>query len=232
MKGYIPNFFTSMNLVLGCLATIEIFEGKLENVIYYTLLAGVMDFLDGFSARMLKADSAIGKDLDSLADLVSFGVVPALLMVQMLKQSTDNSWLPYLPLLMAALSAIRLAKFNHDERQTSAFYGLPTPANALFINTLPILASTVFFAPYLSDPVVLASIGLVASFLLVSEIKLIALKFTNYGWKDNALKYLLVLISIGALATFGLVAVPFLIMLYLIGSIFANLLNAKNEASS
>jgi len=220
-----------MNLVLGCLAIIEIFEGKLENVIYYTLLAGVVDFLDGFSARLIKSNSLIGKDLDSLADLVSFGVVPSLLMVQMLKQNTDNNLLPYLPLLIAAFSAIRLAKFNHDQRQAIVFYGLPTPANALFINTLPILSSTVFFSSYLSDPLVLGSICVVSSILLVSEIKLIALKFKNYSWKDNAMKYLLVLVSLGALATYKLNAVPFIIILYLLGSIFVNILNSKSDSA-
>lgn len=220
-----------MNLVLGCLAIIEIFEGSLENVIYYTLLAGVVDFLDGFSARMLKSESLIGKDLDSLADLVSFGVVPSLLMVQMLRVSTESHLLPYLALMIAAFSGLRLAKFNNDERQSTTFYGLPTPANALFINTLPILSTKEFFLKYLTDPVVMGTVCVVSSVLLVCDIKLIALKFKNYSLKDNYVKYLLVIVSLGALATFKLIALPFLIVLYMLLSIFVNIVERNTPST-
>ena len=134
IKNHIPNFITCLNLAVGCLAIIAIFEGKLDNIIYYILVAGIFDFLDGFAARMLKVTSAIGKDLDSLADMVTFGVVPSLLMFAMLKNNSSIEWLPYLALLIAVLSGLRLAKFNNDERQSDTFYGLPTPANFTKLN--------------------------------------------------------------------------------------------------
>lgn len=218
-----------MNLVLGCLAIIEIFEGDLENVIYYTLLAGIADFLDGFSARLLKSESPIGRDLDSLADLVSFGVVPALLMLKLISGTTETSWLPYMALPIAAFSGLRLAKFNNDIRQSDTFYGLPTPANALFVNTLPFLSATDLFAKYIADPFVLGTVCVVSSVLLISDIRLLALKFKSYGWKDNYIKYLLVIICLASLATFKLIAIPFLIVLYLLVSIFVNIVE-RNKA--
>ena len=172
-KGYIPNIFTSANLTIGCLAIIEIFEGKLEYVPYYIWIAGVVDFLDGFSARLTDSASSIGKDLDSLADLVSFGIVPSLLVYSMLKQYSDHPLLPYISLFIAVFSALRLAKFNNDERQSSVFYGLNTPANALFFTSIPLLISEGKFLPLLQNVTFLSIITILFSLLLVSEIKLL-----------------------------------------------------------
>lgn len=225
---HIPNTLTSANLFIGCLALIEIFEGNLENIIYYVLASGLMDFFDGFAARLFKSDSNIGKDLDSLADMVSFGAVPSFLMYQMTKSvAIQDSLLVYIPLLIAVLSGVRLAKFNNDTRQTDHFHGLPVPANALFICALPILASQGIFTDYLQNPYVLVAISVIMSLQLVADYPLIALKFKGYGWKGNEPKYALILLSALGLATYQVVAFPFIIVLYVTLSIFTNFVSAN-----
>jgi len=226
LKNHIPNFLTSCNLFLGGLAVIEIFQGDLENVIFYTLLAAVIDFLDGFAARLLGAHSNIGKDLDSLADMISFGLVPSLLMYKILYDLQYNDWWIYTTLSIAVLSGVRLAKFNNDTRQTEHFHGLPTPANAMFICSLPLLAQQTFFSSILTNQIILISISILMALLLVSDFKLIALKFKGYKWSGNESKYLLILGSLVLIATFQWIALPFVIVLYIIVSILANIISS------
>jgi CDP-diacylglycerol---serine O-phosphatidyltransferase len=218
-KGYIPNIFTSINLILGCLAIIEIFEGKLEYVPYYVWLAGVVDFLDGFSARLTRTTSSIGKDLDSLADLVSFGIVPCLLVYSLLKQYSTHELLPYISIFIAVFSALRLAKFNNDERQTDVFYGLNTPTNAIFFTSIPLLISEGGFLSILQNVTFLSILTVVFSLLLISEIKFMAFKFKKWSWKGNEMKFIFLLVSIVLLSFFQFLAIPIIVICYILVSI-------------
>ncbi|MBU2915540.1 MULTISPECIES: CDP-diacylglycerol--serine O-phosphatidyltransferase [Reichenbachiella] len=222
LRNFVPNFLTCLNLIFGCLALIEIFDGHYDRAIYYVFLSGVADFFDGFAARLLKATSNIGKDLDSLADMVSFGVVPAFVMFKMIEENAEQDYLPYVALIIVAFSALRLAKFNNDERQSDSFHGLPVPANALFLCALPFLASAEVFQSTLSNPWVLVVISIVMASLLVTDVKLLALKFKHFGWKGNEARYLILGLSLVGLATFQVMALPFVIVFYFIGSIFVN----------
>ena len=134
-RKILPNLFTSLNLLSGCIGIVFISSGKLEYALYFVLTGVFFDFLDGFSARLLKVSSPIGKELDSLADMVTFGVLPSFVIYELLNPLTDG-WMPYTSFLIAIFSALRLAKFNVDTRQREVFIGLPTPANAVFISGL------------------------------------------------------------------------------------------------
>ena len=227
IPNFTPNALTSLNLAFGCFATIEIFEGRLENVIYYTLLSGLVDFFDGFSARLLKSTSNIGKDLDSLADMVSFGVVPALVMYQLLQISTPDTPWKYLAILIAVMSGLRLAKFNNDERQSDRFFGLPTPANAFLIISLAHLTDNGIWTGLINNWVVLVAVTISTSFLLVADIPMLAFKFKQFGWKGNEAKYVFLLLSLVIAILFQLVAVPLIIVMYILGSILTHILTPK-----
>lgn len=222
IKKHIPNLFTCLNLAVGVSAIISIFEGELNTIIYFIIAAGVFDFFDGFAARILKATSLIGKDLDSLADMVTFGVVPSLLMFVLIKNASSENLLPYVALLIAVCSALRLAKFNNDARQSDTFYGLPTPANAFIICSIPLLIKSDLPLSWLGDEIVMIVIVVISSLLMVSDIKLLALKFKNFGWKHNESRYILLLSSLGLLIYFGIIAIPLIIILYLMVSILSN----------
>lgn len=227
IRNFIPNALTSLNLAFGCFAIIEVFEGRLDRVIYFTLLSGVVDFFDGFSARMLKSTSNIGKDLDSLADMVSFGVVPALVMYQLLQKSTPDSLWKYVAILIAVMSGLRLAKFNNDERQSDRFFGLPTPANAFLIISLAHLATEGIWYDVVNSWSILVGITVATSFLLVSDIPMLAFKFSNFNWKGNETKYVFIFFSFVIGIVFQLVAVPLIIVMYIVGSVFAHLIASK-----
>lgn len=220
LKKHIPNLLTCANLFCGCLAILEAVDGKLDHVIFYVIAGGIFDFLDGFAARMLKVTSDIGKDLDSLADMVTFSIVPSLVMYHMISASSGSlSWLKYLGLLIAVFSALRLAKFNNDTRQGDSFYGLPTPANAFFCCSLPLLLEGGIFVGLLQSGIVISVVSIVMSVLMVSDIKLLALKFKHFKFKGNESRYVLITTSLVGLATFQLLALPFVILFYLILSI-------------
>ena len=191
---------------------------------YLVWLSAFFDFTDGFAARMLKVSSPLGKELDSLSDMVSFGVVPAYLVYAMLASSSENAYLPYVAFLLAAFSALRLAKFNIDERQTDQFIGLPTPANVLFLTGILFLQPTL---PWINQPMVLVAITVIFSYLLVAELPLIALKFKDASWKKNISRYLLIIVSIIGLIIFKLAAIPFIIIFYILLSIVNNQLLLK-----
>ena len=171
----------------------------------------MFDFLDGFAARMLKVSSPIGKELDSLADMVSFGLLPSIVMYKMLMSVGAPDYVPYLAFSIAVFSALRLAIFNVDTRQTDSFRGLPTPANTLMITVLPLLTTVAFLQSY----EVLIIITLLSSYLMVSGIELFALKFKNFSWADNKIRFTFLLLSVLLLAILQLSAIPLIILLYI-----------------
>lgn len=223
MFRHLPNTLTCLNLVTGSIGCISILRGDYEQAIYFVLIAGLFDFLDGFAARLLKVQSAIGKELDSLADMVSFGLLPALYLLVRIEDHTDHPLLPYIALIVAAFSALRLAKFNIDESQSDKFIGLPTPANAIFIATLN-------FLPLNLQPGLwaLIAIALTTSLLLVANLPLIALKFKGTSWIKNKWKYLLIILIVLLVSVFQLTALPFIIPAYLLVSTLGNYLDPQN----
>lgn len=247
IKKHIPNALTCGNLLCGCLAIVFAFEGNLVISAYLVGLAAVLDFFDGFVARLLKVGGELGKQLDSLADMVTFGVVPAVIMYHLLAlafwgnvgENESNPlflsirtypFLAYLPFLIAVFSALRLAKFNIDTRQTTSFIGVPTPANAILICSLPlIIASHKSLATWILNPYFLISLTLLMSYLLVAELPLFALKFKNFSWGDNKIRFVFLFLSAALLILFNVVAIPFIIFLYIVLSIINNLSSAEKK---
>lgn len=192
IRKHIPNAITCLNLFSGCIAIVYAFQEAYLTAALFIALAAVFDFLDGFAARLLKAYSAMGKELDSLADVVSFGVAPGVMAYSFIASQSlimnSPSWFAWFGFLIPVFSALRLAKFNMDERQTSSFLGLPTPANALFW-AFGIGSSFNFFLNYNFDPIILVIGILIFSALLVLEIPMFSLKFKSFQWKGNRLRY-------------------------------------------
>jgi len=218
MKKHIPNFITCLNLFSGCVASYMAFKGNYEGAFIAILLAAVFDFLDGFAARLLKAYSAMGKELDSLADMVSFGLAPGAIVFSLLTGAGINEWVPFLGFLIPVFSGLRLAKFNIDDRQSSSFLGLPVPANAIF------WAGLVYsFSPFLMNNMWFFLILIAAfCFLLVYEIPMFSLKFKNITWKDNQNQYLFLLGCIVILLIFKLSAFALIISWYIASSVGIN----------
>ena len=222
MKRHIPNTLTSANLVCGMIGIILAFQGNLSTAVSLIWLAGIFDFLDGFAARMLKVSSSIGKELDSLADMVTFGVLPSLVMFLLIKEYSNIDYLPYTGLFIGVFSALRLAKFNVDEKQAMGFIGLPTPATALFVSSLPYILSYDWANGLDNQIVVIAliAISVVLSLLMVAELPLLALKFKNFSLKDNKLRFVLIISSVILIAAVQVLAIPLVILLYVILSLF------------
>ncbi|WP_395811042.1 CDP-diacylglycerol--serine O-phosphatidyltransferase [Daejeonella sp.] len=220
MKQHIPNTVTCLNLFSGCLGIVFAFNGELHFASYAILISAVLDFLDGMLARWLKAYSEIGKQLDSLADMVSFGVLPSVIIYHIFLLSPQtapySTFLNYSAFLIAVFSALRLAKFNIDTRQTENFIGLPTPANSLLIASFPIIMdkNTSFFMNYIMNPYFLFIFSLGMGLLLVSEIPLISLKFKSLKFSDNLLRYTLIASSLILLLLFQFAAIPIILCLY------------------
>ena len=200
-------------MICGCLGVVFALEGRAFPAAYFVWIACVFDFLDGFAARMLKVSSPIGKELDSLADMVSFGLLPSIVMYKMIAATDAPEYVPYLAFSIAVFSALRLAIFNVDERQSDAFRGLPTPANALMITALPLLSGAI--AEYLQMPWLLVVVSILSSYLMVSGIELFALKFKNFSWQDNKIRFTFLLLSVLLLATLQLAAIPLIILFYI-----------------
>lgn len=229
-KRHIPNLITTLNLLFGCIAIAMVNQGNLTSASAMIGLSLVLDFLDGYSARALNAHSLIGKQLDSLSDLISFGVAPSMILHYMILQSYPLLGLvgsplfmliSYIPFLIAIFSALRLARFNIDDEQLDSFKGLPTPAAAIFIIALPLIMqndslniSSLFFNTY-----VLIGISVILPALLISNIKLFAIKFKSFNWASNQPQYLLIAGSVIMFSIFNITAVPFIIVLYLILSL-------------
>ena len=219
---HIPNALTCMNLFSGCIACVMAFHANFEMAMLFIVIGAVFDFFDGLAARLLHAYSNIGKDLDSLADDVSFGVAPALIVFSLFKEidypeylSSLANWLPYCAFLIAIFSALRLAKFNNDTRQTTSFIGLPVPANALFWASL--VAGCYPIASY--HPLLTLALVCLFSWLLVSEIPMFSLKFKNLSWKDNKIAFIFVIISAILLITLKIAGFAAVIVWYILLSI-------------
>ncbi len=224
-KKHIPNTITCCNLISGCIATSFAFGGNPKMALIWIIIGAVFDFFDGMSARLLHVSSPIGKELDSLADDVTFGVAPATIIFSELavmdypaSLEPLRPYLLYFAFLVAAFSALRLAKFNLDERQTTSFIGLPTPANALFWGALIVGGSDVIESGPWMLPVVLALVVL-TSWLLVAEIPMFALKFKQWGWKGNEVKYSFILFSAIVLGLLGITGFAVVIACYVILSV-------------
>jgi CDP-diacylglycerol--serine O-phosphatidyltransferase len=217
IKKHIPNTITCLNLISGCIATYWAFQGDYRMALLFIIIGAVFDFFDGMVARLLHVSSPIGKELDSLADDITFGFAPSAIIFSYLNEScaaanstlcTLHSILPFVAFIMAAFSALRLAKFNLDERQALGFIGLPTPANALFWGALigGLQGYDIHFEGI--EWCIIAGI-FISSYLLISEIPMFALKFKTWGWKGNEIKYIFLLTCIPMLflGIFGLAAI-------------------------
>ncbi len=228
MKKHIPNTITCCNLICGCIATQYALQGNFSVALTFIILGATFDFFDGFAARLLHVSSAIGKELDSLADCITFGLAPAAVVYSLIKlaplpvaSECLAELLPYVAFIIAAFSALRLAKFNLDERQSTTFFGLPTPANALFWSALAV-GSAEWFAQT-SWSVYLLLFGVVASSaILVADVPMFALKFKNYSLADNKLRYGFILLSAANLLLFGWTGFAIIIPLYILTSLVAN----------
>ena len=236
IKSFIPNGLTSANVFCGMLALVFISTDQLIPAIIVVALALIFDFFDGFAARLLKVNSPMGKELDSLADMVTFGIVPAFIMAKLIQESQGLSFLPsnlsessflwMFGLFVGIFSALRLAKFNVDERQSDSFYGLPTPANCMLIFSYWIITELYpeyWLSSILNNTWLLIGLSLVSSFLLVAELRLISLKFKNFSFQDNIFRYLLIGISLILFAFMLFKSIPFIIFTYILLSIIENL---------
>lgn len=217
---YIPNLLTLANLLSGCVGIVAVAEGNVELGSYFIWLAALFDFFDGLTARAFNAYSSIGGELDSLSDMVSFGVLPSFIMYMLLHAAlpASLSWLSYVAFLIAACSAVRLAIFNVDTRQTHNFVGLPTPASALLISALP-LSGTSFMAELLDIPTFLIVLILLDAYMMVARVELMAFKFKSFAWSENKLKYLFMLTSLVLIFALNILAIPIIIILYVVLSI-------------
>ncbi len=244
MKRLIPNFFTLLNLLSGCIATVLAVEGELVLAVYFAFLGIFFDFFDGFFARKLNVQSRLGVELDSLADMVTSGLVPGIVMYKLLEitlntssaisvvnEWTENShWLgtkvsilPFLGFLITLASAYRLAKFNISENQTDHFIGMPTPANTLLILSLPLILK--FQHSDVINEVILSGwfligLTLISTVLLNAPIKLLSLKFKDFSFSNNSARYILLLSAIVLLILFKFAGIPLIIAAYIIISIF------------
>ncbi|WP_293490083.1 CDP-diacylglycerol--serine O-phosphatidyltransferase [Prevotella sp.] len=233
----IPNTLTCGNLVSGCIATVFALSGDARMALLWIIAGAVFDFFDGMSARLLNVSSPIGKELDSLADDVTFGVAPAAIIFRELQTlecpdflAPVAEYLPYFAFVMAAFSALRLAKFNLDTRQTTSFIGLPTPANALFWGSLLVSRADWFESSPLMVPVLLLMICF-SSWLLVAEIPMFALKFKHWGWKENELRYTFIVFSAVMIFFFGIIQSFWMIVAwYFIVSLCSNMMTKKAQA--
>ncbi len=221
MVRHLPNLITCANLLCGCIGLVQVFQGQLVTASWLIILAAVFDFLDGFAARRLKAFSPIGKDLDSLADVVTFGVLPAAIIYHYLSETLTGSsetWVPYLAFSLAVFSALRLAVFNNDPRQSDVFIGLPTPANGLLIASFPLIFRQYpDIAVLPGDPAALWLVFVaLMSWLLVAELPLIAFKFKTFDWKGNEVRYSLILVALVLLALLKIAAVPLIVLVYVL----------------
>lgn len=228
IKSIIPHAITSANLFCGCLALTQVAEGHFVSAALFVLLGAFFDFFDGLAARALKVGSQLGAELDSLADMVTFGIVPAYLAFEWLNEF-DYTVFNYLAFIIAVFSAIRLAKFNIDTRQSESFIGLPTPSNALFWISLPLIKWQIssdfylfkvdFIMPLLENTILLYIAIVLLSYLLIAELPLLALKFKSLKWQENKYRFILLLGSLILIALFLFAAIPFILLLYVILSI-------------
>lgn len=244
MIKQLPNIITSLNLLCGSVAVLFAVSGDLITASFFVFFGIFFDFFDGLAARLLDAQSDVGLELDSLADLITSGLAPAIVMVQLLSEATlghhlimtnllsEASWnsgiesyVPFIGLLIAVASAYRLAKFNVDTRQTTSFIGLPTPANALLILSIPLMLHFQYFEGLenvVLNPWVLIVLTVMSSLLLNAEIPLFALKFKTWDIKSNIIRYVFIVVSLLAVFLLKFIAIPVLIGIYIILSLLTN----------
>ena len=226
-KKHIPNTITCCNLISGCIATYFAFLSDFEMALLFIIIGAVFDFFDGMSARLLGVSSPIGKELDSLADDITFGFAPSAIVFSYLCTfHTHLVWMPYLAFVMAAFSALRLAKFNLDERQALGFIGLPTPANALFWGSL-VCGLTEYEVAFDGLEWIILVGTFISCYLLIAEIPMFALKFKHWGWKGNEIKYVFVLSCVPLLLLLGVSGFAAIIAWYVVLSEFANITKKK-----
>lgn len=255
----IPNLFTLLNLFCGLISIVLTFGNSHTIIIagYFIFAAAIFDFFDGFSARVLNANTRVGKELDSLADMVSFGVAPSMLLFILLEHSLKIKQFSFTlpiadvlillsPMLIALFSAIRLAKFNINEHQKESFLGLATPASAMVVASIPLIwnfdtrdlllfpsierytyfwAGAAFLSIYIVKPIILTILSILLSVLLVVNIPMFSLKFKNYSYEDNKLKYIFIIVSVILFAVIQILAAPLIFILYITFSIFNNILD-------
>ncbi len=241
IKKHIPNFITLLNLLAGLLS---IYYGMIDELQFAAMMifvAAVFDFFDGFMARLLNAKSAIGIQLDSLADMVSFGVAPAFILFHTIEYCIEltgiSTWeyLPFTALIIPLFAALRLAKFNIDEEQQTSFIGMPTPAIAILMASFPIMILVCLddnkglYYDIVTNPYFLAGIAVISSFLMVSKIPMFALKFTSVSWAENQTRYIFIILSVFLIFLLKLAAIPLIILLYLLLSIAFTLFKDPEE---
>jgi CDP-diacylglycerol--serine O-phosphatidyltransferase len=234
IKKHIPNLITLINLFSGCIALVYASEANFEMAFFFVCLGIFFDFFDGFFARLLNVSSPLGLQLDSLADMVTSGVVPGFVMFKMLTNSVSSDpsliYLSYLGFIITLGSCYRLANFNIDTRQTDSFIGLPTPANAIFILSLPLIlknTDSLILLELLTNCWVLIIVTLVSAFILNAEIPLFALKIKKFNFKDNVLQIVFLLISLLLLIVFKFSGVALIIVFYVMLSVIMNLITVK-----
>lgn len=254
IKKQIPNLFTLLNLLSGVIAILMAASDRLVEAAFFVFLGVFFDFFDGFFARKFDVQGDFGKQLDSLADMVTSGVVPGIVMFQLILYAVKEEWFmqlscevghwqnydetfyyyyPWIGLIIPLAAAYRLAKFNIDERQTNSFIGLPTPAFSIFVLSLPLIlnySNQQFFVDIIQNKYVLILITLSGSYLLNAEISLFSLKFKNYSWGDNKVKYIFLILTIILLIALQTVAIPLIIITYILISFFENL-TKKNKST-
>jgi CDP-diacylglycerol--serine O-phosphatidyltransferase len=236
IKKHVPNTITSLNLLSGCISIVLAFEGYMVYSVYMIFLAAFFDFLDGLSARLLNAYSIVGKELDSLADFVSFGVAPSVIIFHMMKISLfGQTHLPpiknlnlseiiflIVPFLIAIFSGIRLAKFNVDERQSES---LAVPANALFLVSMylvSIITTNSSIVGLLKNEIFLSVMVVLFSYMLIAEFPMFSLKLKNLSWRENKIRYIFIVLSIILLILLQTIAIPLIILLYILLSAINN----------
>ncbi|WP_353077266.1 CDP-alcohol phosphatidyltransferase family protein [Flavobacterium sp.] len=238
IKKHIPNTITLLNLLAGLLALIHAFNGNYNEAFSLVCLGIFFDYWDGFFARIWKVQSPIGLQLDSLADMVTSGVVPGLVMYKMLADIQENQSqynltedtyymgvVPYFGFLITLASCYRLAKFNVDSRQTESFIGLPTPANALLIMSIPMIqfhSEFEWLVDFLSNPYVLVGVTVLSSYLLNAEIPLFSLKVKSFSWEKYKMQVVFLIISLILIVLLEFIAIPIIILLYVILSVLYN----------
>lgn len=254
MKQYLPNLLTLFNVLCGSIAVVFASVNRLEYAAIFVFAGIFFDYFDGLVARWLDVKSELGIQLDSLADMITCGLVPGVVMFQLLSMSQTGgwnlgpgsgwmeetnsglfqSWLPLLGFLIPMASAYRLARFNIDEDQQTSFIGLPTPANALLILSFPLILlyqgndalNTVILNPW-----TLIITTILSALLLNAPIRLFALKFGSWSFRDNALRYIFVLVSLVLIATLKFMAIPIIIAFYILSSLITDLGSKETQSS-
>ncbi|MEL6862862.1 MAG: CDP-alcohol phosphatidyltransferase family protein [Bacteroidota bacterium] len=229
MRKRLPNIITLLNLFCGCCALFLVFRYQYEAAFVFVFLGGLADYMDGLVARWLKVDTVLGKELDSLADMVTFGLVPGAILYTLLAQGIETDPLGKNSLTLGALpafvltlfSALRLAKFNLDTRQSDDFIGMPTPSSTVFVLGLMLIYEFDSFGlrTWVSHPIFLYVVVAALSFLLVAEIPMTSLKFKNSGWKGNERRYILLILGLGLLVGLRELGLSLIIFLYALFSI-------------